>query len=531
MAVDVSTITGSARNYVEVIFQRKWLFLTPAIVFFVLAFGIGYLMPPQYKTSNLVIIEEQKIRNPLIRGLAVTQSVKDRLDTLTKTLKSTTRLEAVIKDIGLDTRVDSQLGLNTLVARLRNNINVSLVGRKGELLQVTCIDKDPLVCQKVVNTITKLFINENVALQERELNTGIDFLESQKSVYLDKLKEAETTLTTFTRKHQESLLSIEAGEKISDVLGTPIAAGNIHVLRLTRYKADVIELNLKLKSFLGQKKSLEERLKRTQEYVISSRVRELSPVMRELNKTLVAKQIMLSKLQIDSTENHPMVRRLKQEIERTEAELMRKSEETVKQETRSINPVYQDLMRSLSHLDAEIAGLHDRLKLTEIVIEDLYQEIEEVPRKQQAMSELKRNYNIYQTRYYDLENKLQTAYITKRLERKEADTAFKILDEARVPLVPFKPNRKAICLIGLVLGMFVGSGLIFLAEATDHSFDDVGEIRAFLDVPVLGSISQILTMEDALFNRSKKRLAYAALLIFTITVLLTVFITVSVKRG
>ena len=531
MSVNVSTITGTARNYVEVIFQRKWLFLTPTIVCFVLAFGFGYLIPSEYKTSNLVIIEEQKIRNPLIRGLAISRSVKERLDTLTKTLKSTTRLEAVIKDIGLDARVDSQLGLNQLVGKLRNNIDVSLVGPKGELLSVTCMDKDPLVCQKVVNTITKLFINENIALQEKELNTGIDFLESQKSVYLDKLKEAESSLTTFTKIHQESLLSIEAGEKISDILGTPIASGNIHVLRLTRYKADVIEFNLRLKSLLAQKASLEERLKKTMEYVISSRVRELSPIMRELNKTLVEKQIQLSKLQIDSTENHPMVKRLMQEIEKTEMELMRKSEETVKQETKSINPVYQDLMKSLSQVDSEIAGLTDRLKLTEIVIGDLNQEVEAVPQKQQEMSELQRNYRIYEQRYNDLEDKLQTAYITKRLEQKEAATAFKILDEARVPLVPFKPNRKAICLIGLVLGMFAGAGLIFLAEATDHSFDDVGELRSFLDIPVLGSISQILTVEDALFNRSKKRLAYAALIVFVITVALTVFITISVKKG
>ncbi|MDP8247598.1 MAG: Wzz/FepE/Etk N-terminal domain-containing protein [Candidatus Tritonobacter lacicola] len=531
MSVNVSTITGTAKNYVEVIFQRKWLFLAPAIVCFVLAFGISYLMPSQYRTSNLVIIEEQKIRNPLIRGLAVSQSVKERLATLTKTLKSTTRLEAVIKDIGLDSRVDSQLGMNQLVGRFRGNIDVSLVGAKGELLSITCIDRDPVVCQKVVNTITKLFINENIALQEKELNTGIDFLESQKSVYLDKLKEAESELTTYTRKHQEALLSVEAGEKISDVLGTAVAAGNIHVLRLTRYRADVIEQNLRLKTFVAKKNALQERLKRTPEYVISSRVRELSPIMRELNKTLVEKQIRLSRLQIDSTENHPMVRRLKQEIEKTEAELQRKSEETVKQETKSINPVYQDLLGQLSRVEAEIAGIEDRLKLTEIVISELYQEVEDVPEKRQVMSDLQRNYNIYSRRYSDLEDKLQTAYITKRLEEMEAATAFKILDEARVPLVPFKPNRKAMCLIGLVIGMFIGAGLIFLAEATDHSFDDVGEIRAFLDIPVLGSISQILTVEDALFNRSKKRLAYAALIVFTITVLLTVFITVTVKKG
>ena len=33
---------------------------------------------------------------------------------VTRPLKSTTRLEAVVKEIGLDSRVDSQLGMNML---------------------------------------------------------------------------------------------------------------------------------------------------------------------------------------------------------------------------------------------------------------------------------------------------------------------------------------------------------------------------------------------------------------------------------
>ncbi len=49
---------------------------------------------------------------------------------------------------------------------------------------------------------------------------------------------------------------------------------------------------------------------------------------------------------------------------------------------------------------------------------------------------------------------------------------------------------------GLFLGLFLGLGVAFLRERTDRSFDDVEEVRGCLDIPVLGTIPQIITKED-----------------------------------
>ena len=99
---------------------------------------------------------------------------------------------------------------------------------------------------------------------------------------------------------------------------------------------------------------------------------------------------------------------------------------------------------------------------------------------------------------------------------------FEIYERPRVPIQPFKPNRKAISLIGLVSGIFFGGALVFIAEATDHSFSEISQLRAAIDLPVIGSVSRILTVEEDEFNKSKKRLGLVSLLVFIIFIFLGV---------
>jgi hypothetical protein len=194
----------------------------------------------------------------------------------------------------------------------------------------------------------------------------------------------------------------------------------------------------------------------------------------------------------------------------------------VKQETRAINPNYQAIERELSSTDTELAALKKRIEITELFMKDFHKEIQEIPETERKLTDLQRSYSIFNKRFMDLTERLETAKITERLDTIEKGVRFELIERPRVPFYPFKPNRKAIALIGLVTGAFVGGGLVFIAEATDHSFSDIAHLRQVLDIPVLGSVSRILTVEEDEFNKSKKRLGLVSLLVFIIFVFLGV---------
>ena len=75
--------------------------------------------------------------------------------------------------------------------------------------------------------------------------------------------------------------------------------------------------------------------------------------------------------------------------------------------------------------------------------------------------------------------------------RGEAQSKYRIMEPASVPLYPVKPNRMKIGMLGLLLGIVIGGGAALLAELLDNSFKKVEDIEQILNLPVLATIPSI----------------------------------------
>ncbi|MCM8795552.1 MAG: Wzz/FepE/Etk N-terminal domain-containing protein, partial [Candidatus Omnitrophica bacterium] len=516
--ITITTITSAAKNYVEIFFRRKWLFIAPTLISFSLAIAYSFTIPPKYRTSAIVLVEEEKVSNPLISGLAVSTSVQERLQTIVKILLSRPLLEQIIGELGLDKNIPNRPeAYEDLINSLRQSISVQLFGR--DILKITAEDRNPVVCQKIANTITTLFIKYNLELQMRETNAGIEFLENQKKIYEQKLKDSEKALREFKERYQ-GILSVRASEELSNLLGSGAAPLlNTEVLRFTEAKGDLIKLKLDLKEALRRKEQLLKQLKSEGDYVIAEKI--VDPVRKQLEQDLAQKQVELARLEIDATEEHPLVRRLKKEIKELQEAIQQKmAQKSATEDKLVLNPLFQNIKMELNKVDREIESLKTKIKLTELYLREESEQIKSIPKKEEELASLQRDYNINAAIYSSLTQKLETAYITKRLELQERGTKFRVVEPASVPLRPFKPNRKFMGFVGLGLGMVIGIGLIFFSEMTDHSFTEINQLRNFLDIPVIGSISQILTVEEAEEIRARRRLWIMALFLFILFSLL-----------
>ncbi|MDP3790401.1 MAG: GNVR domain-containing protein, partial [Candidatus Omnitrophota bacterium] len=134
-----------------------------------------------------------------------------------------------------------------------------------------------------------------------------------------------------------------------------------------------------------------------------------------------------------------------------------------------------------------------------------------------------RDTNVNQKLYNTLLERLETAKITQRLEASKEGTRYTILDPARLPLKPTKPNKLLVMFLGVFFGGCVGMGLVFATELLDHSFIGIDEAQAYLELPVLGAISKIITSDD-LKAQEMRRAKITAVSIATGVVLLIVII-------
>ena len=94
--------------------------------------------------------------------------------------------------------------------------------------------------------------------------------------------------------------------------------------------------------------------------------------------------------------------------------------------------------------------------------------------------------------------------MTRGLEREQKGDRFNLIEPPRVPKTPFKPNRPAILLISLVLGIGAGVGCAALREFTDDAVHSAEQLEAETKLPVLVGIPVIVTAEDIAQNRRRR---------------------------
>ena len=104
---------------------------------------------------------------------------------------------------------------------------------------------------------------------------------------------------------------------------------------------------------------------------------------------------------------------------------------------------------------------------------------------------------------------LKRSAVDSELQNAEA----RIIDEATLPMKPFKPNRTLVALIGSLLGVGLGVGLAVLAEISDRTFRYAGDLQQYLGLPVLVCIPQVETAGDMRKARIRRRLIWGLSLI------------------
>lgn len=537
------TIRSTARSYLEIIFHRKWLLLVPVIFGTLIAWGYSYTVTPMFKSTAVVEVSEKSKENPYIKGFSQSTPITGRMGEIIQRVKSKTMIEEIIKELNLHESTRNELEYRNLIEQVREGISVTVSG--ANFLQIDCSFTNAVACQKIVNLLTRKIIKENLEIQEKETEAGIEWLNKEIEINLKNVAKADEELQKFQEQYAD-LLPEELSTRLYSSLSwqDPFTAAsesppfgpeylrplgttqNIYSLRYQNYSDDLLKQGMRLKQLQTKRFTLMKQLEGEDEFILSERVSETSPVIQSLRNELVEKQVQLTRLRVDSTAEHPLVKQLTKEIENIQESLKNAAAQSVKQETTSLNPIYQSIKMQLSETEREIAELENSIELTKTFAQAAFERMEQIPEKKKELDRLRRESANSTSTYTSLLRKRESAYITRRLELEERGTKFRIVDNAEIPLEPFKPRRSLIVLAGFFFGLVIGGGLVVLAETTDHSFEEPNQLREFLPIPLLGATSQIMTPEEKAFSNSQKRLAIMAILVFTAVTVLAIIIAV-----
>ncbi len=189
--------------YLNILWRRKWLVIVPMLIMGVGAFVGSNFIPKEYVSHTTILVEEQKLMNPLISGLAVSSSVYNRLPSTKEQILSWNNIVSLIKRLGLDKQITSREQLEKMVEEFRRNIYVVMPRNKNVVI-ISFRGKDPVMVRDVVKIIADNFIKQNLEDQGREASTAIEFIKNQILLYKYKIKQDE--LRQYKRKLKDLLV-------------------------------------------------------------------------------------------------------------------------------------------------------------------------------------------------------------------------------------------------------------------------------------------------------------------------------------
>ena len=398
------------QRYFQVI-KRRWL---PALGIFALTVTGATLyalsLEPTYKAEGSVMIKSNRtssltgLSEDLGRLEALTQN-NNPLDTQTRIVTSNPVIEETIRELDLR----DEEGKLIPIPALAGGLNVE--GIKGsDVLLISYSDQNPEKAAKVVNTVIKNYIEQNIEANQREAKTAREFLTGQIPKAEESVRKQEERFRLFKEKHRIIALEEEADA----------AVGTINKLeeQISQVQAQLNHVTARLANLRSQAQI------EPQKAVISADLSQRKEVQELINQLQEAE----SKLALEQTRfkpEHPTIESLKlkvaalrNQLERTTAQISGNGQQ-LQQENLQLGELRQSLVAEITSAAAEQDGLQQQIATLTNKYYAYKQRADLLPGLEQEQRELERKLKAAQSTYQTLLTKDQEIRSEERRVGKE----------------------------------------------------------------------------------------------------------------
>ena len=440
------------------------------------------------KPALLFLSSLRRVPENYVQSIVSTDT-SERINTLAQQVLSRSNLEKLISEFKLFQKPEqSNMYVEDKLKDLREriNIDVSRDRRGNDAFAISFQAQDPEVVMNVTNALAAYFIDENLRLREAQAIGTSDFLDAELHNMKSRLEAVEQQL----KDYRESYMG-ELPEQLNS---------NLSILdRLQEHIGEsqqaLAEANIRLAAI--QNDAVQARQQPTT-VIIGNEVQQ-EP--NDLDQMKVQLESLLSRY----TKMHPDVVRLKARIEEAERQRQQLSRSEQKNTSENVEP--QSRLTNLSpefrvqqnEIVREMRRLERDVEDTRKQIHIYQQRVENTPKREQELLSLRRDYQNIQSSYDSLLTRKLEAEIAVNMERKQKGEQFRIIDEAKMPQKPIKPNMKKLFVVVVGAGLGIGGGIIFLLEYFDNTFKRTEDIETDLKLKVLCAVPEIIN--------SKKKIA------------------------
>jgi polysaccharide chain length determinant protein (PEP-CTERM system associated) len=510
------------QHYLGMVRRRHMQFLIPLLAGWLVVWGASWVLPSRYRSGTLILVEQPTMPKDYVTP-NVNDDLQDRLRSITQQILSRTRLLHIISQLNLYADSHGHASPDDQVERMRKDIDIELV-RDGEgrvsAFNVYYLSHDPRTAQRVTSELTNLFISENLEVRQQQSEDTTNFLESQLETARKTLSDQEEKIREFKGQHVGQLPA-QVGSNLQILAGLQ-----------SQLQAEQDSLNtakqqrVYLETLVNQYRSLQGAPKTEGGAPVG-----LPAIDAELEKL----RAQLADLSAHYTDRHPDVRKVKEQIAKTEkmrnqivADLQAKASGTPSDaastpdaaELRDPSSPMAQLQGQLQANRVEIANREHGITELQAKVTDYQARLNQEPVREQELSDLTRGYDQSKANYDELLKKKNESAMATSMELLQQGERFRIIDPPSLPLKPDFPNRLKFCLIGLGVGLALGLVVAGSFEMLDDRIYDEKEFQKLLPVAVISEIPALVAAADQQKERRRSWLGWATAAAVSITILL-----------
>ncbi|MCC6201467.1 MAG: hypothetical protein IT494_00505, partial [Gammaproteobacteria bacterium] len=219
-----------------------------------------------------------------------------------------------------------------------------------------------------------------------------------------------------------------------------------------------------------------------------------SPALAAIDARMQSMQSRLDELLVTYTDRHPDVINIRKSLEdlqsRREVEVAAAAEQRAAMGPMDSGNAYQAQMQlALVESEAQIASLRTRVGEYEKRVAELGKLVDTVPEVEAELARLNRDYDIQKSQYDQLVARREQARLGQQVSQAADDVQIRIIEPARQPLVPTKPNRILLVSVVFAASLGVGAVLAFLLSQINPRIFSGNELKSLVNVPIVGQVS------------------------------------------
>lgn len=478
------------------LWRQKWLFLTTLSLVLLATLLITLMMKPEYRASSTIQIDKQGAQ--IVDFGSVRQVGPDMGEgdmffrTQYEQLKSRQLAEQVISDLDLDQRLfelkeqttplseilaDAKKTITTLKDQILESLPADLIPKqastaviqgdnvdaflknlyvepieKAHLVKVYYESTNPVLSAEIVNKLIDLYIKNSISTSSQTDIYAQAFLDRELEKARERLTNSENELVSYARDNQilEVNNSQATQEQKLNELNSALAAAE--------------RRRIEAESQLGQA--------RKHGNVVGVLT---NPVVESLKRQIVDLEGQYQNQSKVFKPAYPEMQQLAQQIEAVKAKLateVANLKQSLEAEFTASKRLEGQVRTELSNYKGELVNLRDRSV---------------------EYNALKREVETSRKLYDDLLKRMSEVNVASGANKA---TNIRIIDAAKPPADPFRPNKAINLIVGLITGLILATGLALLRETLRRSLTSGDELQMVSGLPVLGTIPHVRRMSE-----------------------------------